>query len=59
MAYIKETGDFTILDEQVPFDNQPGSEKPLFEHLTISLNHVINNLGPHKLPLIGRADWND
>ena len=59
VAYIKETGDFTILDEQVPFDNQPGSEKTLFEHLTISLNHVINNLGPHKLPLIGRADWND
>lgn len=59
VAYIKETGDFTILDEMVPFDNQPGSEKTLFEHLTISMDHVTNNLGPHKLPLIGRADWND
>ena len=59
VAYIKETGDFSILDEQVPFDNQPGSEVSLFEHLKISMNHVINNLGPHKLPLIGRADWND
>lgn len=59
VAYIKETGDFSILDEMVPFDNQPGSEVTLFEHLKISMNHVIKNLGPHKLPLIGRADWND
>ena len=59
IAYIKETGDFSILDEQVPFDNQPGTEVTLFEHLRVSLNHVIENLGPHGLPLIGRADWND
>ena len=58
-AYIKETGDFSILDEPVPFDNQPGTEVSLFEHLRISFNHVVNNLGPHMLPLIGRADWND
>jgi cellobiose phosphorylase len=59
VAYVKETGDFSILDEKVPFDNQPGSEKTLFEHLTISFDHVVKNLGPHMLPLIGRADWND
>ena len=59
VAYIKETGDFSILDEMVPFDNQPGTEVSLFEHLRVSLNHVIDNLGPHGLPLIGRADWND
>jgi len=58
-AYIKETGDFAILDEPVPFDNVPGSEVPLFGHLTVSFDHVVNNLGPHGLPLIGRADWND
>ena len=58
-AYLKETGDFSILDEMVPFDNQPGTEVTLFEHLKVSMNHVINNLGPHMLPLIGRADWND
>jgi cellobiose phosphorylase len=58
-AYIKETGDFSILDEMVPFDNQPGSEVTLFEHLKITMDHVIKNLGPHALPLIGRADWND
>ena len=59
VAYIKETGDFSILDEPVPFDNQPGSEVSLMEHLKVSFDHVVNNLGPHNLPLIGRADWND
>ncbi|MDO5321641.1 MAG: glycosyl transferase [Bacteroidia bacterium] len=59
VAYIKETGDFSILDEKVPFDNVPGTEVSLMEHLNISFGHVVNNLGPHGLPLIGRADWND
>ncbi len=59
VAYIKETGDFSILDELVPWDNVPGSEVSLFEHLRISFDHVVKNLGPHRLPLIGRADWND
>ena len=59
VAYIKESGDFSILDEPVPFDNVQGSEVSLFDHLRISFNHVIENLGPHMLPLIGRADWND
>ena len=59
VAYIKETGDFSILDEPVPFDNVPGSEVTLLEHLVVSFRHVTANLGPHGLPLIGRADWND
>ena len=59
VAYIKETGDFSILDEMVPWDNEPGTEVSLMEHLRISFNHVVENLGPHALPLIGRADWND
>jgi len=58
-AYVKETGDFSILNEQVAFDNQPGSEKPLYEHLERSIQYTLNRLGPHELPLIGRADWND
>jgi len=59
IAYIKETGDMSILDAPVPFDNVPGSEVPLMQHLKVSFDHVVNNLGPHGLPLIGRADWND
>lgn len=58
-GYLKETGDYAILDEPVPFDNAPGTEVPLFEHLTRSFDFVVSHLGPHGLPLIGRADWND
>ncbi|SFS52726.1 GH36-type glycosyl hydrolase domain-containing protein [Lutibacter maritimus] len=57
--YIKETGDFSLLDELVPFDNDTSRAKPHFDHLKASFYHVVNNLGPHQLPLIGRADWND
>lgn len=57
--YIKETGDFSLLDELVPFDNDASRAKPHFDHLKASFYHVVNNLGPHQLPLIGRADWND
>ena len=59
VAYLKETGDFSILDEPVPFDNEPGTEVSLLEHLRISFEHVERLRGPHGLPLIGRADWND
>jgi len=57
--YIKETGDYSLLDEMVPFDNDESKAKTHFEHLKISFNFIVNNLGPHNLPLIGRADWND
>jgi cellobiose phosphorylase len=58
-AYLKETGDWSILDAPVPYDNKPGSEAPLYEHLQRSLQYTLDRLGPHGLPLIGRADWND
>ena len=58
-AYIRETGDFEILDEKVPFDNNEELAQPLMEHLRRSFNYTVTHLGPHSLPLIGRADWND
>ncbi len=58
-AYIKETGDYSLLDEMVPFDNDTSRAQSHFEHLKASFYHVVNNRGPHRLPLIGRADWND
>jgi cellobiose phosphorylase len=58
-AYIKETGDWSILDEPAPYDNLPGSEESLFGHLQRSMRYTLDRLGPHGLPLIGRADWND
>jgi cellobiose phosphorylase len=59
VAYLKETGDYAILNESVPFDNDEKNKAALLEHLRRSFKHVLDNLGPHKLPLIGRADWND
>jgi cellobiose phosphorylase len=58
-AYLKETGDWSILDAPVQYDNQPGTEQPLYEHLQRSFRYTLERLGPHGLPLIGRADWND
>lgn len=59
VAYVKETGDYSILDENTPYDNNNDLAKPLWDHIKRAFDHVINNLGPHGLPLIGRADWND
>ena len=58
-AYLSETGDWSILDERVDFDNDPALARPLMEHLRRSFNFTKTHLGPHGLPLIGRADWND
>jgi cellobiose phosphorylase len=58
-AYLKETADWSILDEPVQYDNQTGSERPLYDHLQRSLGYTLDRLGQHGLPLIGRADWND
>ncbi len=59
VAYLKETDDWRILDEPVAYDNRPGSEQPLSDHLQRSIRYTLDRLGPHGLPLIGRADWND
>ena len=58
-AYIKESGDMSILDEVVDFDNDPALAQPMMEHLRRSFHYTATHKGPHGLPLIGRADWND
>ena len=58
-AYVAETGDWSILDEMVPFNNDETKAKSLLEHLRRSIGYTISHKGPHGLPLIGRADWND
>ncbi len=58
-AYLKETGDFKILEEAVPFDGGVEANTPLLEHLRRAVAYICGRLGPHGLPLIGRADWND
>jgi cellobiose phosphorylase len=56
-AYLKETGDTTVLDEQVPFSD--AGQATLYGHLERSVQYTLDRIGPHGLPLIGRADWND
>ena len=58
-AYLRETGDWSILEEQVAFENDERKAQPLMEHLRRSFRFTCTHLGPHGLPLIGRADWND
>ncbi len=58
-TYIKETGDLSILDEEVTYDNNDNDKASLLDHMTASVRYVTSHLGPHGLPLIGRADWND
>jgi cellobiose phosphorylase len=58
-AYLAESGDLSVLEAAVPYDRRPASEEPLYGHLVRALRYVLDRLGPHGLPLIGRADWND
>jgi cellobiose phosphorylase len=58
-AYVRESGDLSILKEQVPYDNDMSVATTLMEHLKRSFDYIVNHKGPHNLPLIGRADWND
>jgi len=58
-AYVKETGDRAFLDERIPFENDARAAAPLYAHLQRALQYTLDRLGAHKLPLIGRADWND
>ena len=58
-AYIRETGDVSILDEPCDYDNDENNRAPLIDHLRKSFSYTRTHLGPHGLPLIGRADWND
>lgn len=58
-AYLRETGDYSILEESIPFENRSGTEQPLLEHLDRCISYTKDRIGPHGLPLIGRADWND
>ena len=59
VKYIKETGDYRILDEVICYESNPSFKGTFLEHLEKCFDYTVNNLGPHGLPLIGRADWND
>ncbi len=63
-AYIKETGDFSILDEQLPYydpeaDEPQHAQGSVTEHVERAIEFTRRNVGRHGLPLLGFADWND
>ena len=45
-AYVRETGDETILDEQVAFDCDPNNTATLMEHLRRSFGYTDTHKGP-------------
>jgi cellobiose phosphorylase len=58
-AYLSETGDTSILTERCGYPDKPETAATLMDHLELSMQYTLANRGPHKLPLIGHADWND
>jgi cellobiose phosphorylase len=56
--YIKATGDWAVLAVDVPWSDDP-VPSPLYEHLLAAIRYTQRMRGPHGLPLILLADWND
>jgi cellobiose phosphorylase len=56
-AYLKETGDFEILKQGVPFED--GGNATLLDHARMALDYVLSQLSPRHLALFGPGDWND
>jgi cellobiose phosphorylase len=55
--YIKETGDFSIINDEVAFVDGPAAS--IYKHMQQSISFAKNKMGNHSLPLLGTADWND
>ncbi len=62
-AYLRETGDTSILDAPTGYADRdyadPADRESLLDHLETSIAYTLAKRGPHGLPLIGHADWND
>jgi cellobiose phosphorylase len=56
-AYLRETGEYDHLDEPVSFVD--GGEDSVWEHMMRAVAFTREHLGPHGLPRIGFADWDD
>ncbi len=58
-AYLAETGDYSVLNEKIAYNSSDTLNGSLLEHLEHAYQYTLDHLGPHGLPLIGHADWND
>ena len=63
LACLRETADFDLLDERVPFlapDGRPSRERgTLYEHCRRAIDTFWTRLSPRGVPLMGAGDWND
>lgn len=57
MTYLKETGDFTFLEQSVPFYDQGSAA--ILHHLYKTIEYTLSNLTERKLAKFGPGDWND
>lgn len=57
IAYLKETGDFTILEADAPYLD--GGSGTVLEHMIQSVRHLSDDTGSHGLVLAHDGDWND
>ncbi len=58
LTYLKESGDFSILNEVIPYYDDK-TEESLFRHLERSVDYILNTQGKRGLSLWGGGDWND
>jgi cellobiose phosphorylase len=56
-AYLKETNDFSILDEQIPYLNAPAES--FYNHCKRAIERSFSRVSPRGIPLMGDHDWND
>lgn len=63
LEYIRETGDFSVLDDREPFlvkPKQPTRERfTLEEHCRRAIDSFWKRMSPRGVPRMGAGDWND
>lgn len=57
-AYLKETNDFSILNEKAAYYDSE-TEETILEHCIRGVNYLQENLGEHGMCLWLEGDWND
>jgi cellobiose phosphorylase len=56
-SYLKETNDYAILDEPIPYLNGPA--EPFYGHCKRAIERSFSRFSPRGIPLMGDHDWND
>ena len=56
-SYLRETGDFAYLEESIPYWD--GGADTVWGHILRAVDFTLQHRGPHGLPRLGFADWDD